>query len=923
VTQDPKAWYRLTPDDSFGRLDCDRRGLSSAEAKRRLEQFGANAFTFQRTGWLMRLLGQFNNALVYILLVSAGITGALTLAGRDMLPDTLVIISVVILNALLGFFQEGRAENALEALKTMAVEECTALRDGAAVILAARTLVPGDVVLLDAGDKIPADLRLFEVREVRADEASLTGESVPVRKSTEAVDRDYVTPGDQSCMMFGGTFQVHGSSRGLVVETGERTEFGKIAAMVSRTATVPTPLQRKISEFTRILIKAILAIGFATFVLGALAGYPVVYSFLAAVSLVVAAIPEMLPVIVTAILALAATAMARRKALIRRLPAAETLGCTSVICSDKTGTLTRDEMTVRRLHAGGRDYELQGAGYDLEGALLWNGEPVAELSSHGVLHETLAAGFLCNNAVLRSDGDLHAVIGDPTEAALLVSATKGRANTPSERLDEIPFDSERMFMAALHRCEDGNRIYVKGSPERVLRLCRDQLDEAGHAVALDAAGIHAKADEMARDALRVIGMAHKTLGADETSISLESVSDLTFLGLQGMLDPPREEAMEAIRLCKRAGVRTVMITGDHALTAKAVAIQLGIVEGDHEPVLIGETLEGMSDAELNDALETVSVYARVAPQHKLRIAQSLQGRGHVVAMTGDGVNDAPALRAADIGVAMGRSGTEVSKEASSMVLVDDNFATIVGAVEEGRHAWNNITKAILYTLPTNAGQALLVMGAVMLSPFVTLFALRLPLEPVQILWVNLLDSVFLTLPLMMEPKEQHILDQPPRPSNAGIVDALFIRRVILIGLAIAVPTFAVFHHFGAPALDGARVADPLLLTQAQTAAFWAVLLVHFGFVMSARSVDRSAFRFSPFSNPWLLGGIAASILVRLLPTFVPAVGGFFRTAAFPADWWWWILPCLLPGFAVLELDKFLASRGFYPTPAERPATAPG
>ena len=499
------------------------------------------------------------------------------------------------------------------------------------------------------------------------------------------------------------------------------------------------------------------------------------------------------------------------------------------------------------------------------------------------------------------------MIGDPTEGALLVSAMKGGADTQRERLDEIPFDSERMFMAALHRIEEGNRIYVKGSPERVLGLCGDQLDEQGRRVPLDVEGLHAKANDMARDALRVIGMAHKTIPAEQTSIDLESICDLTFLGLQGMLDPPREQAIEAVHLCKRAGVRTVMITGDHALTAKAVAAQLGIIADDQEPVLAGEALEGMSDEELAEAVERVSVYARVAPEHKLRIAQRLRERGHVVAMTGDGVNDAPALKAADIGVAMGITGTEVSKEASSMVLVDDNFATIVGAVEEGRHAWNNIQKAILYTLPTNGGQALLVMGAVLLSPFVPLFALRLPLEPVQILWVNLLDSVFLTMPLMMEPKERHILDQPPRPAGARIVDALFVRRVVLIGLAIAVPTFLVFNHFGSAAVADGVVVDPPRLIQAQTAAFWAVLLVHFGFVMSARSVDRSAFRFSPFSNPWLLGGIALSFAVRLLPTFVPAVGALFRTAAFPAEWWWWILPCLLPGFVVLELDKLARS----------------
>ncbi len=908
MAQETTEWYRLSVDQTFARLETDRRGLSSAEAERRLGRYGENALTFRRTSALVRLLRQFNNPLVYILLIAAGVTGSLTLAGRDMLSDTLVIVGVVIFNAVLGFFQEGKAESALQALKTMTVLECTALRDGTAVTVAARTLVPGDVVVLNAGDKVPADLRLFAVHEARADEAALTGESVPVAKDTDPIDRPHVAPGDQSCLMFSGTFLVRGAARGGVVETGGRTEFGKIAALVRKTPTVLTPLQHKIADFSKTLIQAILGIGLVNFVLGALADYTAVYSFLASVSLVVAAIPEMLPMIVTAILALAATAMAHKKALIRRLPAAETLGCTSVICSDKTGTLTREEMTVMRLHAGGRDYEVQGVGYDREGALTWQGRPVYEPWTHEVVRETLAAGFLCNNAALSADHGPHAVIGDPTEGALLVSAIKGGADEPLERLDEIPFESERMFMATLHRAEDANRVYVKGSPERVLRLCRDQLDEGGGIVPLAAELIHEKADAMAHSALRVIGMACKTVPAEKTSLGVEDISDLTFLGLQGMLDPPRKEAIEAVRRCKRAGIRTVMITGDHALTAKAVAVQLGIIAGDHEPVLAGEALAGMSDVDLAEAVERVSVYARVAPEHKLRIAQHLQERGHVVAMTGDGVNDAPALKAADIGVAMGITGTEVSKKASSMVLTDDNFATIVDAVEEGRHAWNNIEKAILYTLPTNGGQALLVMGAVLLSPFVPLFAMRLPLEPVQILWVNLLDSVFLTMPLMMEPKEHHLLDVPPRKTGERIVNALFLQRVVLIGLAIAVPTFAVFHHFGAAAVADGAVVDPLLLTQAQTAAFWAVLLVHFGFVMSARSVHRSAFTFSPVSNAWLLGGIAVSILVRLLPTFVPTVGGLFRTAPFPAEWWWVILPCLLPGFLVLELDKLVRAR---------------
>jgi magnesium-transporting ATPase (P-type) len=611
--------------------------------------------------------------------------------------------------------------------------------------------------------------------------------------------------------------------------------------------------------------------------------------------------------IVTAILALAATTMAKRKALIRRLPAAETLGCTTVICSDKTGTLTKNEMTVTRLYAGGLDYESTGVGYGRNGVLKYQGQTLHSSQISLTLRETLSAGFLCNNAVLQEENGRQLLVGDPTEGALVVSALKSGAVEPLKKLDEIPFDSERMYMATLHRGQDYNRIYVKGSPERLLGLCREQLSDRGPQP-LDRKTLLLKSDEMAKEALRVIAMASKDVSPEKTSLSREDIDRLVFLGMQGMIDPPREEAIQAIGLCQDAGIRTVMITGDHLQTAKAIGRQLGMVGGNNHSALAGEQLSRMSDEELSHAVGHVSIFARVAPEQKLRIAQRLQKLGHVVAMTGDGVNDAPALKAADIGVAMGITGTEVSKEASSMILTDDNFATIVGAVEEGRHAWKNLERALLYTLPTNGGQALLVMGAVLLAPFVPLFAARLPLEPVQILWVNLLDSVFLTMPLMMETKNRNILATPPRDSEAKIADPLFLQRVVLIGFAIAIPGFLVFYHFGASAVAGGRVVDPLLLTQAQTAAFWAVLLVHFGFVLSARSVYRSAFTFSPFSNRWLLLGILVSTLARLLPTFLPSFSTMFRTAAFPLDWWLYILPCLLPGFLVLEADKLIRSR---------------
>jgi len=907
VEQDKDEWYRYSVERTFEKLGVGEEGLSSREAAARLERYGPNAFEIKRVGAFTRFLRQFNNLLIYVLLIAAATTGVLTLTGGDMLADTLVILGVVLLNVLLSFFQEGKAESALLALSNMIVPECTALRDGMRSIVATADLVPGDVVLLEGGNKVPADLRIFLTQEAAADESVLTGESVPAEKHVERLNKPNLSPGDQSCIAFSGTFLTRGSVRGMVVETGERTEFGKIAALVRQTHAHETPLQRKIADFTRVLIAAILGVGIVNFVLGSLLGYPGIYNFLASVSLVVAAIPEMLPMIITAILALAATTMAGRNALIRKLPAAETLGCTTVICSDKTGTLTKNEMTVTRLHAAGRDYHLSGVGYDPTGALTRGGRAVSAARVDDALRETLTAGLLCNNASIVERDGLYSVIGDPTEGALAVSAIKTLGTGKFERLDEIPFDSQKMFMATLHRATGHNLVYLKGSPERVLTFCRDQLGGTG-VESLDHEAILEKTDELAHQALRVLGMAMKMVASVETSLDRENLDGFTFLGLQGMIDPPREEVIEAIANCKAAGIRTVMITGDHMLTAKAISRQLGIIDHGGEQTLSGEELAVMDDGDLLEAVKHVSVFARAAPEHKLRIAHQLQERGHVVAMTGDGVNDAPALKTADIGVAMGITGTEVSKEAAGMVLTDDNFASIVGAVEEGRHAGNNLEKAILYTLPTNGGQALLVLGAVLLAPFIPLFAVRLPLEPVQILWINLMDSVFLTMPLMMEPKQRNILSSPPRDPTVRIANALFLRRVILIGLAISVPTFFVYHHFGSSAVVDGALVDPLRLTQAQTAAFWAVLLVHFGFVLSARSVHKSAFTFSPFTNKWLLYGILISLLTRLLPTFIPAFSVVFRTTTFPAEWWWVILPCLLPGFAALELDKLIGRR---------------
>ena len=903
ASPDARLWHQLPVSEALAKLGSSFDGMPQELVQERLEHFGYNELQIKRPSALARLLRQFNNALVYILLAATVLTAAL-----GMWIDMAVIVGVIVLNVLIGFLQEGKAEASLEALKQTLVQECTVVRDGESRIVAARELVPGEIVSLESGDRIPADVRLIRARDAYVDESALTGESVPVEKGTEEVERADATPGDQTCMAFSGTFMTRGAALGLVVGTGERTEIGKIAVLMKHTKAVLTPLQIKITAFTRALIVAILLIGAVNFGLGLWIGYGFSYNFLASVSLIVAAIPEMLPMIVTGILALAAVRMARRNALIRRLPAAETLGSTTVICSDKTGTLTRNEMTVLSVLCAEGVYELDGVGYEPQGAILLDGSPVRTDGLSAALRETLRVGLLCNNASLVHEEGHYQIVGDPTEGALLVSAAKARVDDHTERLDEIPFNSESMYMATLHAGENENFVCVKGSPEQVLSLCTEQLTETGPAP-LEYDRFHDGAGDLAASALRLLAMARKSVPSDKTSLEPEDLQQLTFLGVQGMIDPPREDAIEAIRRCREAGIRPVMITGDHAVTAAAVARKLGMTDREGHGAVSGEALSQLSDEALRETVEHTSVFARVAPEHKLRIAQQLQKRGEIVAMTGDGVNDAPALKASDIGVAMGITGTEVSKEAASMVLTDDNFSSIVGAVEEGRHAWKNLEKAILYTLPTNGGQALLVIGAVLMAAFVPIFSARLALEPVMILWINLFDSVFLTMPLMMEAKEKGLLASPPRPPTEKLASFLLLERVVLIGLAIAVPGFWIYHHFGADAVaaDG-TVIDELLLTQAQTAAFWAVLMVHFGYVMSARSVYRSALTFSPFSNKWLLAGIAASVLLRLLPTFIPPVATVFRTESFPLEWWAYILPCVLIGFVVIELEKLIRRR---------------
>ncbi|KAF5415300.1 MAG: putative copper-exporting P-type ATPase A [Candidatus Methanogaster sp.] len=901
------AWYRLTAEQVFEAIGSGESGLTSKESKARLKQYGYNELTFKKRSALVRFLMQFNSPLIYILLASAAITSALSLwAGADMGMDTAVIVAVVIANTIIGYIQEGKAEASVEALEKMMTPECTVVRDGREAVIPTLELVPGDVVILEGGDKVPADMRLFHTKNMSADEAAITGESVPVAKHTDPIAGSG-TIADQRCMVFSGTFVTKGVGHGVVIGTGEHTEIGRIAKLIKGTKKIVTPLTRRLADFTRLLVIAILSITVINFVLAIWFGYEVIYAFIASVSMAVAAIPEGLPAVVTMALAFGVTAMARKDSIIKRLPAAETLGCTTVICSDKTGTLTKNQMTVSRVYSGGRDYMVSGVGYKPEGEFT-----PPQMSEEMI--ETLKVGYFCNNAkVVGEDG--QAVIGDPTEGALLVSAMKagigeiekieeGAGST--QRLDEIPFDSERQYMATLHKMNGERIVYVKGSPEQVIGMCRTRMVD-GSIEPIDRGAILEKADEMAEEALRLLAMACKVVPPDRTSIDRNDLVDLTFLGIEGMIDPPRDESVDGVRMCKSAGIRVVMVTGDHAKTAKAIAGKLRIGT-DTEHALTGDDLSRMSDDELYAVVEDVSVYARALPEHKFRIVKALQKHGEVVAVTGDGVNDAPALKAADIGIAMGITGTEVSKEASDMILADDNFATIVSAVEEGRHVYNNIKKVILYTLPTNGGQAMLVMGAILLAPSLVLFRDRLPLEPVQILWINLFDAVALALPIIKEPMEKDLLKKPPRNPDERITDPPFLKKVGLVSIVMAMAGFAMYYYRGMPVIDGNLVVDTDLLRSAQTAAFTTVVLLHLCYVITARSITESAFTFNPFSNRWLLAGIAITIITQLAIVYHPIGNAILKTAPLPIDWWGLMILFALPGFFVVEIEKWATKR---------------
>jgi magnesium-transporting ATPase (P-type) len=887
----PSRHHELPVHEVLLLLDTDAdAGLSPEEAAERLHRYGPNVLPrFRRHRPLVRFVLQFHHPLVYVLLAAAAITAAL---GEHV--DASVILGVVVANAVIGFVQEAKAEGALEALVGMVRTEATVIRGGDRLRISSTDLVPGDVVLLEPGDKAPADLRLAFVRDLHVDESALTGESVPVAKAALELPARTVVA-DRRNMAYSGTFVTSGQARGVVVATGAATELGEIHRLVGEAVGVETPLTRKIASFSRLLTVTIVGLATVAFGIGVARGEPAGDMLTAAVALAVGAIPEGLPAVFTITLAIGVRRMARRHAIIRELAAVETLGSTTVICTDKTGTLTQNQMTVTEVVAGGVAYDITGGGYAPDGVVLYAGAPV-KLADHPALVETLVAGLLCNDArVAYRDGRWEAV-GDPTEAALLVAAAKAdldaTAAAARPRLDTLPFESERQYMATLHRdaADGATTVYVKGAVERIVALSSSQLSPENHPAVLDGAAALAAAASLAARGLRVLAVArgdadHVVRLSDEILGSLP----LTFLGLEAMYDPPRPEAITAVAACRRAGIAVKMITGDHAVTARAIAADLGLGRAGELVVTTGPDLAAHSAADLAAAVERIDVFARVSPKQKLRLVEALQSRGHVVAMTGDGVNDAPALKQADIGVAMGVGGTEVAKEAADMVLTDDNFASIKSAVEEGRGVFDNLTKFIVWVLPKSMGEGLVILAAIVA-------ATTLPILPVQILWVNMATALTLGLSLAFEPGEPDIMRRPPRDPARPLFTRELITRILLVSGIMLAGAFGLFSW------EHARGATD---AEARTIAVNVFVLVELTYLLNCRSLDRSMFQVGVFRNRWVIGGAITMILLQLAFTYAPIMNTLFHSAPIEAGAWIRITAVAVAGYAIVEAEKWI------------------
>ena len=888
-----QSWHSTRPEQALADQDATAAGLSAAEVSRRLAEHGPNRLTPpKKRGPLFRFLLQFHNVLIYVLLGAAGVTAAL---GHGV--DTAVILGVVFINALIGFLQEGKAEKSLDAIRNMLSLHAMVMRDGRRSEITAEDLVPGDIVLLASGDKVPADLRLIEMRSLRIEEAALTGESEPVEKSPDAVAED-APIGDRACMAFSGTLVVFGQGKGIVVATGDATEIGRIGRMLAEVESVETPLLKQMAVFGRWLTAGVLALAALTIAFGMLVhGQPAGDMVLAAVGLAVAAIPEGLPAIMTITLAIGVQRMARRNAIIRRMPAVETLGAVTTICSDKTGTLTKNEMTVQRLATVDRLIDIAGVGYAPHGCFSANGCNV-ELDT---LADIARVALLCNDATLRERNEQSVewkLEGDPTEGALLTLAFKAGLDLRFEaealpRIDVIPFESEHRFMATLHHDHAGHALaFVKGAPERIIGMCSLQR-EGEQDKPIDTIFWHAQIDALAADGFRVLALAAKPMESGKRELAFNDVEDdLTLLALAGIMDPPREEAIRAVAACHAAGIRVKMITGDHAVTAAAIARAMGLSRGDSK-ALTGADIEAMAQTALRQAVRDVDVFARASPEHKLRLVEAMQANGEVVAMTGDGVNDAPALKRADVGVAMGHKGTEAAKEAAEMVLADDNFASIAAAVEEGRTVYDNLRKAVLFILPTNGGEAAMVLIAVLLG-------MTLPITPVQILWVNMITAVTLSLAIAFEHPEPGLMARPPRDPKEPLVNGFMLWRIAFVTVLLAATSFGIFMW---------EIGRGMELEFARTAAVNTLVMGEIFYLFNCRLLTGAVFSLDGlFGNRYVLLAVGLLLVFQFAFTHLPAMQAVFGTDHLDAASWLRVVAAGMLVFAAIEVEKLFWRR---------------
>ncbi|QOP43000.1 cation-transporting P-type ATPase [Sulfurimonas sediminis] len=886
-----KHWHTLNEQDILKIFSSDlKEGLRADEAQNRYKKYGPNLLSVKKTkSALMRFLSQFNQALVYILLAAIVIKIYL-----GAYVDASVIFGVVLLNAIIGFVQENKALNALAALSESLVTMSTVVRSGKKQQIDAKGLVVGDIVLLQSGDKVPADMRILASRELQIDESALTGESLPVAKTNTILPQE-VSLADRTNMLYSSTFVTYGTGVGIVVATGDETEIGHISKLLNDATVLETPLTRKISKFSHLLLMVILFLATVTFAVGLWHGNSWEELFMASIALSVAMIPEGLPAVMTIILAIGVARMAKRNTIIRHLPAVETLGSTTIICSDKTGTLTRNEMTVQELYCADEKFTVTGIGYAPKGEI--QQEKTYDTHTNQALLELLKAGVLCNDSVLKESKESWNIEGDPTEGALLVCAKKAAIDTDAlrsdmPRVDAIPFESQYQYMATLHFDKESNKyiIYIKGSVESITQRCSTFLNTNAKPVPLNKSEIFMQVEAMAEKGLRVLAFARLII---ERAVTLEHENisqNLEFLGLQGMMDPPREEAIVSIKACKTAGINVKMITGDHALTATAIARQMGLIDAEQNKksaVITGSELTYLTDEEMLTSSKNASVFARVTPEQKLRIVEALQKNNEIIAMTGDGVNDAPALRRADIGIAMGITGTEVAKEAADMVLTDDNFASIEAAVEEGRAVLENIIKFIGFILATNLGEGLVIMVAILAN-------VTLPILPVQALWINMTAAVFLGLALAFEPQEPGLMQKPPHAPSAPILRKEMLIRIFLVGIMLLGGSFGLFEL---------SLTHGASLEEARTVAVNIFAVGESFYLLDSRSLRFSAFRLGLFKNPWIWIGIFCMISASVALTYLPVMNKMFHTAPISLNDWGSIFAVGVLIYVIVSIEK--------------------